>query len=114
MRGDLCPYDHGNDPVVLEDVALSRVLAFGPNHPPSHPLAPPGTGPSTPLNPGGSQAPTTTEVTDGLVEHGATQGIPLEPPPHHLPHPVPHPHMRGPHPGNMGVFIQCFSFDFMP
>lgn len=30
MRGDLCPYDHGNDPVVLEDVALSRVLAFGP------------------------------------------------------------------------------------
>lgn len=101
MRGDLCPYDHGNDPVVLEDVALSRVLAFGPNHPPSHPLAPPGTGPSTPLNPGGSQAPTTTEVTDGLVEHGATQGIPVEPPPHHLPHPVPHPHMRGPHPGNM-------------
>lgn len=30
MRGDLCPYDHGNDPVVLEDIALSRVLTFGP------------------------------------------------------------------------------------
>ncbi|XP_043481913.1 RNA-binding protein 26 [Leptopilina heterotoma] len=29
MRGDLCPYDHGTDPVVLEDVALSRVLNFG-------------------------------------------------------------------------------------
>jgi hypothetical protein len=110
MRGDLCPYDHGNDPVVLEDVALSRVLAFGPNHPPSHPLAPPGTGPSAPLNPGGSQAPTTTEVTDGLVEHGASQGMPLEPPPHHLPHPVPQPHMRGPHPGNMGMFHIMFQF----
>ncbi|XP_014210794.1 RNA-binding protein 26 isoform X2 [Copidosoma floridanum] len=31
MRGDLCPYDHGTDPVVLEDVALSRVLTFGPH-----------------------------------------------------------------------------------
>jgi hypothetical protein len=101
MRGDLCPYDHGNDPVVLEDVALSHVLAFGPNRPPSHPLAPPGTGPSTPLNPpGGLQPPTAAEVT----EHGVAQGMPLEPPPHHLPHPVPRPHMRGPHPGNMGVF----------
>ncbi|XP_021927945.1 RNA-binding protein 26-like isoform X3 [Zootermopsis nevadensis] len=102
MRGDLCPYDHGNDPVVLEDVALSRVLAFGPNHPPSHPLVPPGTGPPTPLNPpGGSQPPAAAEVTEGLVEHGPTPGIPLEPPPHHMPHPVPHPHMRGPHSGNM-------------
>lgn len=22
MRGDLCPYDHGMDPVVLEDVSV--------------------------------------------------------------------------------------------
>ncbi|XP_069684891.1 RNA-binding protein 26 isoform X2 [Periplaneta americana] len=101
MRGDLCPYDHGNDPVVLEDVALSRVLAFGPNHPPSHPLAPPGTGPATPLNPpSASQPPAAAEVPETLVEHAAP-GIPLEPPPHHLQHPVAHPHMRGPHPGNM-------------
>ncbi|PNF30064.1 hypothetical protein B7P43_G05352 [Cryptotermes secundus] len=102
MRGDLCPYDHGNDPVVLEDVALSHVLAFGPNHPPSHPLAPPSTGPSAPLNPPSTSQPSAaTEVTEGLLEHGVTQGIPLEPPPHHVPRPVPHPHMRGPHPGNM-------------
>jgi hypothetical protein len=30
MRGDLCPYDHGNDPVVLEDMPLSS-LGFPPN-----------------------------------------------------------------------------------
>lgn len=111
MRGDLCPYDHGNDPVVLEDVALSHVLAFGPNHPPSHPLAPPSTGPSAPLNPPSSSQPSAaTEVTEGLLEHGVTQGIPLEPPPHHMPRPVPHPHMRGPHPGNMGVFLTVLQF----
>lgn len=31
MRGEMCPYDHGVDPVVLEDTALSHVLTFGPN-----------------------------------------------------------------------------------
>lgn len=31
MRGDMCPYDHGNDPVVLENTTLGTVLAFGPN-----------------------------------------------------------------------------------
>ncbi|XP_050358439.1 zinc finger protein swm isoform X3 [Nymphalis io] len=30
MRGDLCEWDHGLDPVVLEDAALSRVLALPP------------------------------------------------------------------------------------
>ena len=28
MRGDLCPFDHGNDPVVVEDVNLPNMLAF--------------------------------------------------------------------------------------
>ena len=37
MRGDLCPYDHGADPVVLEDVELSSMLKY--NRPP--PGAPP-------------------------------------------------------------------------
>lgn len=31
MRGEMCPYDHGVDPVVLEDEALSRVLNYNPN-----------------------------------------------------------------------------------
>lgn len=38
MRGDMCEWDHGADPVVLEDAALSRVLA--PHLPPAH-LPPP-------------------------------------------------------------------------
>lgn len=33
MRGEMCPYDHGVDPVVLEDTALTRVLTFGPQGP---------------------------------------------------------------------------------
>lgn len=30
MRGDLCEWDHGVDPVVLEDATLTRVLAIPP------------------------------------------------------------------------------------
>ncbi|XP_049883716.1 zinc finger protein swm isoform X3 [Pectinophora gossypiella] len=40
MRGDLCQWDHGSDPVVLEDAALSRVLAAPPPVPEYNPLAP--------------------------------------------------------------------------
>lgn len=28
MRGEMCPYDHGIDPVVVEDTTLSQVLAY--------------------------------------------------------------------------------------
>ncbi|XP_012549767.2 RNA-binding protein 26 isoform X1 [Bombyx mori] len=39
MRGDLCSWDHGADPLVLEDAALSRVML--PAHVPEYnPLAP--------------------------------------------------------------------------
>lgn len=32
MKGDLCPYDHGVDPVILQDVNLPGVLAgFAPS-----------------------------------------------------------------------------------
>nr|CAD7266537.1 unnamed protein product [Timema shepardi] len=54
MSGDVCPYDHGNDPVVVEDVSLSRVLALGPGSAPSTPAVtvpitvPP---PRLPMNP---------------------------------------------------------------
>ncbi|XP_060808943.1 RNA-binding protein 26 isoform X2 [Amyelois transitella] len=40
MRGDLCQWDHGTDPVVLEDAALSRVLAAPPPVPEYNPLTP--------------------------------------------------------------------------
>lgn len=35
-------YDHGTDPVVLEDVALSQVLNYGPQGPHDVPMQPPG------------------------------------------------------------------------
>ncbi|KAF5283114.1 hypothetical protein FQA39_LY17421 [Lamprigera yunnana] len=41
MRGEMCPYDHGVDPVVLEDTALTRVLTFGPNGTPLNEAPPP-------------------------------------------------------------------------
>ncbi|KAL4711307.1 hypothetical protein ACJJTC_019148, partial [Scirpophaga incertulas] len=40
MRGDLCKYDHGSDPLVLEDAALTRVLTVPPPVPEYNPLAP--------------------------------------------------------------------------
>ncbi|KAG5882370.1 hypothetical protein JTB14_036294 [Gonioctena quinquepunctata] len=53
MRGEMCPFDHGIDPVVLEDTALTRVLTYNPNGHPMmgqrHPLQP-----DNPYNP---QAP---------------------------------------------------------
>ncbi|XP_060533115.1 zinc finger protein swm [Cylas formicarius] len=69
MRGEMCPFDHGIDPVVLEDAALTRVLTYdlngdagGPLAAPLPPVAPPGVigaplrhpGGETPYNP---QAP---------------------------------------------------------
>ncbi|XP_045508607.1 RNA-binding protein 26 [Colias croceus] len=40
MRGDLCEWDHGVDPVVLEDAALTRVLALPPPVPEYNPATP--------------------------------------------------------------------------
>ncbi|XP_030748092.1 RNA-binding protein 26 [Sitophilus oryzae] len=31
MKGEMCPFDHGVDPVVLEDSTLTRVLSYNPN-----------------------------------------------------------------------------------
>jgi len=41
MRGDLCPYDHGADPVVLEEVELSSMLKFNRPPPGAPPVGPP-------------------------------------------------------------------------
>jgi len=85
MRGDLCPYDHGTDPVVLEDVALSRVLSFGPH---------------------GAQAPGTVSVT-AVPE--PPQGPNGNPPPPHLPlTSLPTPHLRNHH-SNMGMFLHLVN-----
>lgn len=55
MRGDLCPYDHGNDPVVLEDVELSSMLNY--NRPPPGPVVV-GVPPAPGAAPGGAPLPT--------------------------------------------------------
>ncbi|KAM8975428.1 RNA-binding protein 26 isoform 2-T2 [Pelodytes ibericus] len=41
MRGDMCPFDHGSDPVVVEDVNLPGILPF-PAQPPGVDVPPPG------------------------------------------------------------------------
>ncbi|XP_037546109.1 RNA-binding protein 26 [Nematolebias whitei] len=50
MRGDMCPFDHGSDPVVVEDVNLPSILPF---QPPPIPVVdqqpPPGLPPPPPL-----------------------------------------------------------------
>ncbi|XP_014487290.1 PREDICTED: RNA-binding protein 26 isoform X4 [Dinoponera quadriceps] len=82
MRGDLCPYDHGTDPVVLEDVALSRVLTFGPHN---------------------AQAPGTVPVT---TVPEPSQGPNGNAPPPHLPlSNLPPPHLRNHH-SNMDAFAE--------
>lgn len=57
MRGDLCPYDHGPDPVVVDDTALEKMVNIGGSGPsnkrivpamPNFSVPPPG---YTPLNP---------------------------------------------------------------
>ncbi|CAG5120836.1 unnamed protein product, partial [Candidula unifasciata] len=46
MLGDVCPYDHGSDPVVLEDMSIPSVLPGAPNTggfvPPDMRVPPPG------------------------------------------------------------------------
>lgn len=49
MRGELCPYDHGNDPLVVEDVNIPGIVLGFPRAP--HPGA--FISEAAALNPGG-------------------------------------------------------------
>lgn len=52
MRGDMCPFDHGSDPVVVEDVNLPGMLPFQPPPIPGvDPPPPPGLPPPPLMNP---------------------------------------------------------------
>ncbi|KAL0809380.1 hypothetical protein ABMA28_011578 [Loxostege sticticalis] len=64
MRGDLCQWDHGTDPLVLEDAALTRVLTVPPAVPEYNPLTP-----------------------DIWMGGGGFGGFPHPHPPPHPPHP---------------------------
>lgn len=50
MRGDMCPFDHGSDPVVVEDVNLPNIMSFQPppQIPGVEPPPPPGLPPPPP------------------------------------------------------------------
>lgn len=89
MRGDYCPFDHGNDPLVLDDVS---VLSFGlsgppPPPPPNSALPPQPALPQEPYNP---EAP------------GMERPLRVAPPPFWGPPPVFHP-PRAPHRELIGV-----------
>ncbi|MGH0140263.1 UNVERIFIED_CONTAM: hypothetical protein FKN15_051412 [Acipenser sinensis] len=49
MRGDMCPFDHGSDPVVVEDVNLPGMLPFPAQPPPVEGPPPPGLPPPPPM-----------------------------------------------------------------
>lgn len=65
MKGEMCPFDHGVDPVVLEDSTLTRVLSYNsngdvavPGVPLPGPLPPGAMPPNLPVdNPYNPQAP---------------------------------------------------------
>lgn len=104
MRGDFCPYDHGKDPVVLEDVALSQVFSFGPQGPPNLSIAPPGIprpvhdiGPPLGMPPGLPPPP-------GV-------GLPMCPP--HMMMQAPPPMVMRP-PPNLGKFLVKLKLENLP
>ncbi|XP_058270677.1 RNA-binding protein 27 isoform X5 [Hemibagrus wyckioides] len=41
VRGDLCPFDHGNDPLIVDDVALPTMIPFPPPGMPPARMPPP-------------------------------------------------------------------------
>ncbi|XP_071951192.1 RNA-binding protein 26-like [Antedon mediterranea] len=80
MRGELCPYDHGNDPVIVDDLNLPNML----RPPPPLPSQPPPTQPPPPH-----------------IPPHPPMGIPGQPPPPGPPPPGPPPPGLPPLPGPM-------------
>ncbi|XP_072518154.1 RNA-binding protein 27 [Salminus brasiliensis] len=62
VRGDLCPFDHGNDPLIVDDVALPTMIPFPPpGMPPARmpppPMTEPPPGMPMPIPPHGQPPP---------------------------------------------------------
>ncbi|XP_050039984.1 RNA-binding protein 26 isoform X2 [Dermacentor andersoni] len=89
MRGDYCPFDHGNDPLIVEDVSVLRFGLSGPPPPPppNSALPPQPALPQEPYNP---EAP------------GMERPLRVGPPPFWGPPPVFHA-ARAPHRELIGV-----------
>ncbi|XP_022531936.2 RNA-binding protein 27 [Astyanax mexicanus] len=84
VRGDLCPFDHGNDPLIVDDVALPTMIPFPPPgmppvRMPLRPMTEPPPGMPMPMPPHGQLPP------PGLYPMPGPPLIPasgLEAPPH--------------------------------
>ncbi|KAM4860028.1 RNA-binding protein 26 isoform 7-T11 [Thomomys bottae] len=93
MRGDMCPFDHGSDPVVVEDVNLPGMLPFPaqppvvegpppPGLPPPPPiLTPPPVNLRPPVPPPGPLPPSLPPVTDDISYSLVLTGPPPPLPP---------------------------------
>ncbi|XP_067852171.1 RNA-binding protein 27 isoform X1 [Heptranchias perlo] len=115
MRGDLCLFDHGNDPLIVEDVTLPGMIPFPPpppglpppGHqlpPPGHhlppplpglppnlrlpPIPPPGQPPPPGIHPVSGPHPIPKSNIDG-IEVSGTSTVPTLPPPGLRPPPLP-------------------------
>uniref|UniRef100_UPI00398EA9F7 RNA-binding protein 27 isoform X1 n=1 Tax=Pristiophorus japonicus TaxID=55135 RepID=UPI00398EA9F7 len=115
MRGDLCLFDHGNDPLIVEDVTLPGMIPFPPpppglpppGHqlpPPGHhlppplpglppnlrlpPIPPPGQPPPPGIHPVSGPHPIPKSGIDG-IEVSGTSTVPTLPPPGLRPPPLP-------------------------
>lgn len=87
MRGDMCPFDHGSDPVVVEDVNLPGILPFPaqppvvegpppPGLPPPPPiLSPPPVNLRPPVPPPGPLPPSLPPVTGSLGKKQANKSM---------------------------------------
>lgn len=114
MRGDYCPFDHGNDPLIVEDVS---VLGFGLSGPPPPPPPNSALPPQPPLPQGvpslaqlqqvlppivGSQEPLPPAEPYNPEAPGMERPMRVGPPPFWGPPPVFHP-PRAPHRELIGV-----------
>ncbi|TRY98709.1 hypothetical protein DNTS_010264, partial [Danionella cerebrum] len=101
MRGDMCLFDHGSDPVVVEDVNLPRILPFQPpplpvvdgppppGLPPPHALLTPPVNLRPPVPPPGTMPPSLPPVAGPPPPLPALQPSGMDAPPNSITSSVP-------------------------
>uniref|UniRef100_A0A672MYQ5 RNA binding motif protein 26 n=1 Tax=Sinocyclocheilus grahami TaxID=75366 RepID=A0A672MYQ5_SINGR len=101
MRGDMCPFDHGSDPVVVEDVNLPSILPFQPpplpgvdgppppGLPPPHSLLTPPVNLRPPVPPPGTMPPSLPPVAGPPPPLPALQPSGMDAPPNSITSSVP-------------------------
>uniref|UniRef100_A0A8C6T9E4 RNA binding motif protein 27 n=1 Tax=Neogobius melanostomus TaxID=47308 RepID=A0A8C6T9E4_9GOBI len=82
VRGDLCPFDHGNDPLVVDDVNLPNMLPFPPT-----PILPPPRAPPGLVSPPGPPLIATSGIDPPNHQSAVTSSPPIGPPGVGLPPP---------------------------